>query len=567
MQTSNKRLLFLMFVFTMAFSVVAGRLFYLQVVKHDFYRTKSVDQRTRLILLAADRGDIFDREGSLLATSIDTYSIYAIPRNVKNKEAVAAKLAKILGTSKYYVLNKVYSEKSFVWIMRKVSKFAGEKVKELNVDGIGALVEKKRIYPKGHIASQILGFVGVDNQGLAGIELGYEDFLKGVEGKLITESDPSGHELVGAKPRQIQSPTDGLNLVLSLDEVIQHVAERELLAAVKEHGAKSGTIIVMDVPSGDILAMASKPDFDPNNYSKYSTKLRQNRAVLDVYEPGSTFKLITVAAALEEGVFDENDVVDCPEYIKIGGKVIRNAHRLKKEEKRATVSHIITESINTGTSNIAMELGEETLYRYIRAFGFGDKTGIGIPGETRGIVRDVKTWSKPDIAVISFGQGIAVTPLQLLSAVATIANDGVRVKPNLVKRIESVDGSYVKIFHREELGKVISERTAAKLKKMMINVVKEGTGRRAAISGFSVGGKTGTAQKIKSGGGGYWYGHYVSSFVGIAPVSNPKLAILVIVDDPTGDSHWGGTVAGPAFARVAEDSLRYLNIAPDDAGL
>jgi len=558
----TKRLLLLLVVFSAALLILPMRLFYLQVVRHDFYLSKSVDQRTRIIILAADRGDILDRNGNLLAASIDTCSVFAVPGKIKNKEAVAAKLSGILGIPKYTVLNMVYSDRPFVWVARKVDKKLGDRVRKAGLEGIGVPQEKKRVYPKGSIASQVIGFVGMDNQGLSGIELGFDKYLKGVEGRLVTESDPRGRELVGAHAREIQSPTEGLAVVLTIDETVQYIAERELKAAIGEHGADAATIIVMDVKSGEILAMASKPDFDPNRYLKYSPSLWQSGAVLDVYEPGSTFKLVTVAAALEDGAVGLKDRIKCPPQIKIGGRTIRNAHRLKDIGETATVSEIITHSINTGTSAIAMELGEKKLHDYIRLFGFGERTNVGIPGETRGIVRDVENWSKPDIATISFGQGIAVTPLQMLSAVATIANGGRRVKPSLVKRIESVDRDFVKTFPRQDMGRVISEKTADDVKKMMRMVVEEGTGKYAKIAGFSVGGKTGTAQKVRPGGGGYWPGHYIASFAGVAPLSDPGIAIIVTVDDPKG-VHWGEKVAAPVFKRVAEETLRYLNVPPD----
>jgi cell division protein FtsI/penicillin-binding protein 2 len=561
-QNANRLLLILLF-FILAFGVVSARLFYVQVVDHEFYLSKSVSQRTRMIILAADRGDILDRRGNLLATSVDTYSVYIVPEKIENKESVAAKLSKMLGVTKYSVLNKTYSSKPFVWVARKISKAKGKKVRAAGIDGVGAVVERKRLYPKGNLASQVLGFVGMDNQGLSGVELGFDKYLRGIEGKLMTESDPTGWELVGAKTREIQSPTDGLKIVLSIDEVIQYFSERELEAALKKHDADSGTVIVMDVVSGDILALASKPDFNPNKYSKYSPKRWHNRALLDVYEPGSTLKLITVAAALEENVVDEHKKIYCPPYIKIGGKTIKNAHRLEPEEENADITDILVHSINTGTAKIAMELGEEKLYSYLKAFGFGERLGVGIPGETRGILRDVESWSKPDIAVISFGQGIAVTPMQLVSAVAAIGNGGMRVRPRLVKRVESVDGSFVKVFSREELGRAVSEKTASKVRDMMVEVVERGTGKLAKVPGFKVGGKTGTAEKVKPGGFGYWRGHYIASFVGVVPMTDPRLAILVIVDDPK-DVHWGEKVAAPVFASVARDALRYLNVTPDD---
>ena len=545
------------------FILVICRLFYLQVVKYDFYRSRVLDQRTRIIVLSGDRGDIFERGGDVLATSISTYSIFAIPKDAKNKDLIASKLSRLLGASKYSILMKISSNKHFVFLERKVSKALWDKIKAADLKGIYALVEKERAYTRGRLASQILGFVGVDNFGLSGIELGFDKYLMGVEGRLIIESDPSGRELVVSRAREIEPPTEGASVTLAIDAALQYMAEGELERAVKEHGAVSGTLIIMDVKEGDILAMASKPDFDPNRYSEFPASNWDERAVLNSYEPGSTFKLITAAAALEDGRVTVGERIYCPDRMDIGRTVIRNSHTLKPEEKSADLSEILQRSINTGAALVAMKVGEERFYSYIRLFGFGERTRIGIPGETPGIVRNFKNWSKPDIATISFGQGIAVTPLQMLSSVATIANFGIRVRPVLVKKIESPDGSFVKVFPRQELGRVISEKTAKELISMMEDVVERGTGKPAGIKGFRVGGKTGTAQKVRPGGFGYWPGHYVASFVGIAPASNPRLAAIVVIDDPRG-IFWGETVAAPVFARVMEDALRYLNAPPDD---
>ena len=562
MRDYKNRLWILLLLFFLVFVFIAIRLFHLQIIRHDFYLSRSEEQRRRVITLAADRGDIFDRRGNLLATSIDSYSVYLVPREILKKEETAEKLSKILGESYYQILNKTYEDKPFVWVERKVNIWKAKKIKNSNLKGVNVLAEKKRIYPKGTLASQILGFVGIDNQGLSGIEFGLEEYLKGREGKYITESDPRGREIISAKAREIQEAKSGMNVTLSIDEVIQYICERELSLALKKSQAISGTIVVMDTLNGDILALVSKPDFDPNNYLKYPKKSWHCRGTSDVYEPGSTFKLITLAGALEEGIVDKKTRIFCPDSIVVGGKRIRNSHHIKLESKDALIEDILAYSINTGVAQIGIKLGPEKFIKYIKAFGFGEYTGVSMPGETRGIVREIADWAKPDIAMISFGQAIAVTPLQLASAVCAIANDGVLLKPRLIKKIESIDGKYVKTFPTLEWGRPISKKTALLLREMMGNVVEYGTGKFAKVSGFKVGGKTGTAQKVRLGGRGYWKGHYISSFVGIAPLTKPRLVILVVIDDPKGVV-WGEKVAAPVFAKVTEDVLRYMNVAPD----
>lgn len=559
----RKNLRYLLLFFLASFLAVFLRLFYLQVIRHDFYMTKSLEQRQRIISLSADRGDIYDSTGSVLATSVDTYSVFAYPRKMTAKAEAITALSKILGIKRAAVADKILNSKGFVWIQRKIPKETWAKIKEKKLQGIDAFVEKKRVYAKGRLASQVLGFVGIDDIGLSGIELGFDRYLKGVEGVLVTELDPSGRELLAAHPREIRPPAEGQTVTLTLDEVVQYFAERALSPAVRSHGARSGTVVVMDVKSGEILAMASKPDFNPNEYSTFPPSTWNAKAVLDVYEPGSTFKLITAAAALEDGVMTTADRLFCPDHIVVGGKVIRNSHKLRENEKHCRLSEILQFSINTGVVQVAMKIGDKKFFEYIKAFGFGARTRVGVPGETPGILRNVSEWSKPDIATISFGQGIAVTPLQMLSAVATIANGGVRMRPILVKKIESVDGSFVKIFPPQEMGRVISEKTASEMRDLMVDVVEKGTGKPAGIKYFKVGGKTGTAQKTRPGGPGYWPGHFVSSFVGIAPATKPRIAVIVVIDEPKGEP-WGERVAAPVFASVAEDTLRYLNVAPDD---
>ncbi|MEA3494141.1 MAG: penicillin-binding protein 2 [Candidatus Margulisiibacteriota bacterium] len=524
----RKRVLILLGFFILLFLVIIVRLIDLQVVNRSFYEKKSMEQRTRIINLAAQRGDIFDRNGELLATSIDSYSVYQYRKG---------------------------------WLARKLSLPEATKLKEKDPKGVGLIKEKKRIYPKSRLAAQTLGFVGRDNQGLSGIELAYDEYLRGKNGKVITEGDPAGRELYGAL-REIESGSDGMNITLTIDGNIQYVAERELLKQIKKFGAKSGMCIVMDIKTGEILALASKPDFDPNRYQNSNRRLWHPR-FLDPYEPGSTFKIFTVAAGLEDGVINRETMLRALHSITVGGKKITNAHREEFPRSRITVSKILERSINTGSVQIGQKLGPKKFYEQLRAFGFGKKTGFGLWGESNGILRNWKRWYKPDIGMITFGQSIATTPLQLLSAMSSFVNDGEMLKPILVKKIESFDGKFIKVFVPRDRGRAISSKVADEMKELMRNSVVRGTGKRADIKKFGVCGKTGTAQKAALGGRGYLKGHYIASFIGFAPYKNPRVAALVIVDDPSRIGYWGGQVAGPVFSKVVGFTLRYLNVLPD----
>lgn len=544
------------------FAILIIRLLYLQLIKHDFYVDRSHDQRLRIITLSPDRGDIFDRNGNILATSIKAYSIFAVPAGVQDKNRVSRILSKMLSEKETAISEKLSSNKPFVWIKRKIEEPLARKIMEKNLPGIGFLPEKKRVYPKKKLASQIIGFVGTDNQALSGIELSYDRYLKGEEGRLITEKDLRGREILTSSLRVLKSPTDGMDLTLTIDEPIQYKAENDIKNAVVSNHAKSGCAIVMDIKTGEILALAAYPDFDPNEYQKYSQEIWYNRVVTDVYEPGSTFKLITVASAMETGVIKKDSKIYCPDSIELGGRVIKNSHRIKFNTKILSVEEILRESVNTGVVQIALKLGKDKFYDHIRAFGFGQQTNVGLPGESRGILQEPSLWNKPDIGMISFGQSIAVTPIQLIDALASIANGGIRVKPRLVRKVESIDKNFLKIFAPERFGETVSPKTAKEVLALSETVVEQGTGRLAQLPDFKVGGKTGTAQKARPGGMGYMEGHYVSSFIGFAPLNDPQLAVLVILDDPR-PFYWGERVASPVFKDIAEFSLRRLNIAPD----
>jgi len=526
---NDARLKTLAVIFLLLLGAVIVRLLDLQIFRHDFFEKLSLKQRTRIIDLAASRGDVYDRNGEIMATSIDTYSLFR-------------------------------QEPHFAWVARKLPLAAAEQLKKAGSAEVFMIKEKKRIYPQNNLAAQVLGFVGADNQGLSGIELSYDRYLKGKTGQIITEGDPQGRELYGAV-REIDPGEDGMNVTLTLDQNLQYIAEQEIQAVVRQFKATSGMLIVMDAKSGELLALASKPDFDPNAYGKADSRLWHPR-FLDPYEPGSTFKLITAAAGLQDGVIDQNTKLKALNRLEIGGKIIQNSHQIAWPGPDISVSFMLEQSINTGAAQIGIMLGPERFYKRLKQFGFGELTDFGLDGESRGIVRYWENWYKPDVAMITFGQGIAVTPLQLLSAVSAFGNKGRAVKPYLVKRIESNDGNFVKVYAETERGRPVSEKVAAEMKKLMRDVVVSGSGRKAQMAWYSVGGKTGTAQKALPGGRGYLKGRYIASFIGLAPLSDPRIAALVIVDDPKGVI-WGETVAGPAFKNVVEYALRYLNVKPD----
>jgi len=519
----------LLLIFFSLLMIIVARLAFLQLIKHQFFLRRSVDQRTRIINLSSGRGAIFDRNGSVLAVSIDTYSVFS-------------------------------QKGGFKWVARKLPQAAAAKLKAGKPADLFILKEKKRIYPKRQAAAQVIGFIGTDDQGLSGVELACDKYLKGKVGKIVTEGDPEGRELPGAL-REIEPGEDGMNVTLTIDENIQYIAEREIEDQIRKSHATAGLLLVMDAKTGELLAMASKPDFDPNEFGK-ADRRRWHPRFLDPYEPGSTFKIFTAAAGLEERVIDLETRLKELDKIEIGGKVVENSHKIKWTGRGLTISRMLEDSINTGTVQVGVKLGPEKFYNNIRNFGFGTATDFGLDGESRGIVRHWRSWYKPDVGMITFGQGIAVTPLQLLSAASAFANHGRIVKPALIKKIESNDGRFVKTFSGNFRGRAVSERVVADMKKLLRNIVLNGSGKRAKMAAFTVGGKTGTAQKALPGGRGYMKGRFIASFIGLAPLSDPQVIALVIIDDPQG-SIWGESVCGPVFKTVVEYSLRYLNAKPD----
>lgn len=562
----KKRIAKVFLLFFAAFFFLSFRLVWIQFVRGDELQLQALDNRLREVPVEAKRGAIFDRNLNELAISISADYIYAIPPQVNRSgkaQEIAEELSKILDIPVENVYNRITKKGSwFEYIVRKVDYEKATAIRELDFPGINVAEESQRFYPNDFLAAHVLGFAGVDNQGLEGIEVIYDQELKGKKGAIVIEFDAAGREIPHALHKYIP-PEDGNSLVLTIDETIQFIAERELDALMNStSNPKSATIIVMDPQSGEILALASRPTYDPNNFNQYPQENWRNIAVSNSYEPGSTFKVVTTSAVLEEGLIRDNERFVCTGSVRVGAETIR-CWRSHNPHGSQTFSEGVQNSCNPVFINLGLRLEDQhkgSFYNYIRDFGFGKITGLDLPGEAKGIMIQGKDLKQVNIATISIGQGIAVTPVQLVSAMSAIANDGVLLKPHLVREIRDKDGNLIKAIESEIVKQVISKETAQETLGILEEVVSEGTGRNAYIEGYRVGGKTGTAQK--AGAGGYLQGSYVASFLGVAPVDDPKLVTLVVIDEPQGYPYYGGTVAAPIFKRVVEDSLHYLGVAP-----
>ena len=536
--------------------VLVGRLVHLQIVQHDRLTAQSDKQYLRTVEISSGRGNIYDRNRNQLATNIQVESVYADPKSIVEKTATARQLARALGLNSKTILKKLKSNRNFVWIKRKCELNAVEKLKQLDLVGVGFIAETKRYYPKRKLAASTLGFVGLDNQGLAGIEHYHQAVLKGSPQRSVLEKDARGRFLWTTAYAQ-ELNRGKRDVVLALDEVIQYIAERELSKQVKEYQAKSGLAIVMDPFTGAVYALASAPEFNPNNYSAYSQNLWRNDAVASAYEPGSIFKPIVAAATLEEGLAGPDDIFFCEN----GSFNIGKAHIGEASNHQfgwLTLRNIIAKSSNIGAIKIAQSLGSQRFYQYMLKFGFGRKLGIDLPGEASGTLRHINDWSGLSLASMSFGHEISVTPMQMVSAMAAIANGGVLVKPRVTQAILN-NGVLEKTFKPEGIETVLSENTSRQMINILKSVVKTGTGAKAAVPGFEVAGKTGTAQKIDPATRRYSKTKYLASFIGFVPADAPRLVILVMIDEPE-KSYWGGEVAAPVFQKIARKTLRYLHI-------
>ncbi len=530
-----------------------GRLYYLEVIDYVQLLSRAEHQQQRVVELAPQRGAIYDREMHPLAMTLPVDSVFAVPAEISDRSGTARRLASVLKLDSNDLLGRFEAFRSFCWVKRKVSTDEAAEVKTLNLKGIYFQKEMKRFYPKGELASQVLGYVGMDDQGLAGLEFGANNDVAGTPGHMVLETDARRQSFDSN-----ESPgLPGKSLVLTLDENIQYTAETALDETVHKYHAAGGTIVVQNPNTGEILALASYPKFDPNTYSKFRASDWKNRGVAWVFEPGSTFKLVTLSAALEEGLASPNEWVDCQQ-----GRIVLAGHTIHDHKPfgALTVEQVLVNSSDVGAIKIGLRLGEERFYRYIRSFGFGQPTGVELPGEEHGLLKPPSRWSGISIGEISIGQEIGVTSVQLLTAYSAVANGGILYPPRIVRDVYRGDAH--ETAPPIQGRRVVSVRIAETMKEMLMQVVEQGTGKAARLDGYTAGGKTGTAQKIDPNGH-YSHTHYVASFVGFAPVRRPEIAVLVAIDSPVG-AIYGQEVAAPAFRSVVEQTLGYLNVPQDN---
>ena len=554
---ATRRLYLLTGILIVWLLAIGLRLVYLQVLRYGDFAQQARRQQQRSIEVAPKRGIIYDRNGHELAMSVQVDSIFAVPSEIPDPQSTARLLGRVLKLDPDDILARMKSSRAFCWVARKVDAESGERVRALNLRGIYFQKESKRFYPKRELAAQALGYVGVDDDGLGGLEREYDKDLRGRPGKMLISMDAK-RRWFGRVERQ---PDSGRSLVLTLDEKIQYIAEREIDRAMQETQAEAATIIVQNPHTGEVLALANRPTFNPNVFDKVPAQSLKNRAVSDIYEPGSTFKIVTIAAALEEKLTRPDEVIDCQNgAIQIGGMRIRDHERFGL----LSVSDIITHSSDVGAIKVGLRLGDARLDHYIRAFGFGSQSGIELPGETRGLTKPVSRWSKVSIGAISMGQEIGISAVQLADMISTIANEGLYTPARIVAGSTPSNGPLQNVsFHVPRQRRVISPLTALEMKKMLESVVLRGTGRKALLDGYTSAGKTGTAQKVDPATGAYSRTKYVGSFAGFAPVNQPALTVVVIIDSAKG-LHQGGQVAAPVWARVMQQTLAYLNV-PHDA--
>ncbi|MFH1338337.1 MAG: penicillin-binding transpeptidase domain-containing protein [Candidatus Omnitrophota bacterium] len=570
---SSRRRRLVFCIFFLFFTICLSRLFYIQCFRNQYLVFLARKQQNLYINLEPYRGTIFDRNLRPLAINLPADSLYVVPQEIKDKGYTVQKLLPVLNSAESlpwagsrqagssreaggaYLRSKLDSHKHFVWIARKLAGKAADDIRELDLPGVYFIKESKRVYPNLHLASHLIGFAGLDNNGLEGIELSYDPYLAGTSGWEVILRD-GRQERLGLWEKLVL-PNNGYNLTLTVDEVIQFIVERELDRLVEKFKPKGASIVVMDPLTGGILALANRPTYDLNKTPQTDDKIRRNRAITDLFEPGSVFKIITASAALEESIVGVGDRFFCENGAYRVANHILHDHR---PHGWLTFREIIEQSSNIGVTKVAQKMGKELTYRYIRKFGFGKELGIDLPGEIGGIVRKPSQWSEVSIGAVPFGQEVGVTVLQLASAVSVIANQGSLMKPYVVSGVQDEEGVPVKRFYPEVLTRVISAETASKLKEIMVGVVENGTGKLARIEGMRVAGKTGTAQKIEPNGR-YSHRRFLASFIGFAPADSPRIAVAVIVDEPR-PVYYGGVVCAPAFKNICNDALKYLQTQP-----
>jgi len=542
---------FFIFLFFLGFCI--ARLFIIQFLRSGYLSELARKQHSLFVELEPRRGTIYDSCLRPQAVNTAVESLYASPKEIpqNDKEEIIEKLSSILHIERDYLRDRLSRKKSFVWLARKITPQQAEEIRACNIKGLGFIKESKRCYPNGYLASHIVGFAGLDNIGLEGIELACDKYLKGESGWAMILRDARQKKL--DMPQQMVLPKDGYDVVLTIDEVIQYIAEQQLDKAFNTYHAKGASIIVMDPHTGQILALANRPTFDLNDYANSLKDSRRNRAICDLFEPGSVFKIVTASAAIEEKKVSEEDKFFCE-----NGSYKVATHTLHDHRPHGwlTFREVIGQSSNIGTSKVAQVLGKDILYKYIKLFGFGEKTGIDLPGEITGVAHQPRFWSKISIATIPMGQEIGVTAIQLASAISVIANGGQLMKPYIIKEIRDKYGEQIKTFSPVMIRKVLSLDTARRMNKILQGVIEEGTGKLAKIDGVLAAGKTGTAQKLEPNGT-YSHNKFTASFIGFAPADDPLIVIAVILDEPR-PYYFGGVVAAPVFKNVASDVLKYL---------
>jgi cell division protein FtsI (penicillin-binding protein 3) len=554
--SSNLRLYVLASILALWCCGICLRLVYLQIFRYGSFEQRAMHQQNRTEEVSPRRGIIYDRNGRELAMSIAVESVFAVPSDVPDLPGTISLISRITKSDPHEILARCKASKTFCWVARKADAETADRIRELNLRGIYFQKESKRFYPKRELAAQVIGYVGTDDEGLSGIEREYDDQLRGKPGQMLISVDARKHYF-GSVEKQ---PEPGENIVLTIDQQIQYIAERELQTAMEQTHAESGTIVVENPRTGEILALANQPTFNPNQTREITPQKLKNHAVSDVYEPGSTFKLVTLSAALDQKLTTPDEKFDCQMgSIVINGRRIHDWHPFGV----LSVADILAHSSDVGAIKVALRLGDERLYNYIRAYGFGQQTGIELPGETRGLTKPLSRWSKVSIGAISMGQEIGISAVQLAAMVSSIANDGELVGSRIVAATTQPQSAPQMIaFHPVQERRVISSTTAAEMRQMMQGVVLHGTGKKAILEGYSSAGKTGTAQKVDPATHTYSKTKYIASFAGFAPVNNPSIVAVVILDSPIGGHH-GGEVGAPVFNRVAQQVLEYLHTAHD----
>ncbi len=549
----NRRVRLLVAAFALAFAVVLVRAGWLQAVRADSLDRLAASQHRETVVVPARRGTIYDRTGSELAIGERTITVYANPREIRDPRAVATAVGLALREDPARLLPMLSDRtRGFVYLVRKADPRRAEALRRKNLVGVGFIPEERRAYPLRDVAAEVVGYAGVDNRGLAGLELAFDDVLAGAAGERTIVRDPFGHALDVVEAKEA---TNGSDVQLTIDSTIQRRVESVLAETRARWSAAAATAVVLDPRTGEVLAMGVDPGFDANEYPSVVREEQRNRAVTDTYEPGSTFKVVTLAGVLESGLVRPRTAYRLPYSIEVADRVIHDAE--ERGTETMTVADILSRSSNVGVITLALSLGRERLNEWIHRFGFGQPTGIEYPGETSGIVLPLEQWSGSTIGNVPIGQGIAVTPLQMAAAFGAIANGGVAVRPHLVTRVGGEPA------RPRERRRIVSARTAKQVTRMLRGVIDYGSGAEARIPGYFAAGKTGTAAKPDPTTGGYSESRYVASFVGFAPARDPRVVVLVTVDEPQG-TIWGGVVAAPAFAQIAEFALQYLQVPPDD---